>query len=227
MWSDDEVGRFPERVALGQRLRVGDVETRTGNQPGLESNHEISGVHRSAAADVDKKRGRFHGFEERSVKLTLCLRCEGEAVGDHVGLAEIVNEIFAEPDPGDKRRTAAAAVADGRHPHPGCIGQSRHLGADAAQTDHEHRLAAQTRERRRVADLRSLPFSNLLSRDRPVEASSEGAGQRHHVLAYHRRRHALAIGQEHLATSELGNHQISLDPGGAHLNPAKLLPGRQ
>ena len=77
---------------------------------------------------------------------TLGVMLAGEYQFD-TGVEELMEVLGGEMTvklPGsDEWRTFTTARADSSHPHLGRRGEARDLGADAAETDHEHGLAAQ------------------------------------------------------------------------------------
>jgi Tfp pilus tip-associated adhesin PilY1 len=86
----------------------------------------------------------------------------------------------------------------------------------------QHRFAAQPLHWSEVANLGPNPGHAVLRGDRETEAPREGSGERHDVLGDFRRSELLAIGEQHLAASELWHRQVALDAGSTDLDPPEL-----
>ena len=82
---DVAVGLEPERMAVGERLGVGDVQPGGGNLPGTEGIREGGLVHGGSPADIVEDRSGFGGGEPGGVEIASRFDTVRKDVDDVIG----------------------------------------------------------------------------------------------------------------------------------------------
>ena len=99
MGSDETVVKLPQGMPVGQRLGVGDVETRTGEIAVAQGDDEIVGDHVRASGDVDEVAARPHGEHLDAADDPAGLRSEGQGDDDEIGSFESLVEAVGTDGP--------------------------------------------------------------------------------------------------------------------------------
>ena len=218
---DDHVGQIPQRVTVGKRLGIGDVESRSADRVVPQRFHQGIGVNERAARDVDHPRGRLHLRELRGPDQMV--RGVGGGSADH----EVIRAgpHLAQAGGGERldraRHRAAGAIdrddvgADAREHRDQCP-------ADAAGAHDGDRGAPQGADLReelllapglRLEVLGQCPHPGQQQRQRVL---GDGGGER----ARRRRPQHGGVGSDHLRGEPL------LDTRGVQLHPADVLGQR-
>ena len=134
---DQTVRSAPERVPVGQRLGVGDVEGGPADVFVFERVDERVGVDVGAPGHVDQPGVVLHGVELSSPDGAGGVGREGEGEDDHVGVGQDLMEPVAAHDPGAGRQ------GRGRGACPTCSWLG--LSADDCCLDAERREQAEQR----------------------------------------------------------------------------------
>src|SRR5271168_2228434 len=87
MWSNDAVGCRPERMSLGQGLRVGYIKRGTQSVL-LQRLQQSAGLHDWSASCVYKQCSVLHQAEFHSANQPVGLRCEGNDEDHDIGLGQ-------------------------------------------------------------------------------------------------------------------------------------------
>ena len=202
MRTDQDPWRPPQRMVLGQRLGIGDVQAGAGNPARFQRIHQVGGNRAGAAPHRHEVRAGLHGREKGCVEQAARRVRQRRRIDHHVGLPGQVQRFVGQADVVHVVRTIPAAAAGRDDAHAEAMGAPRRLGADAAQADDQHGAALQLHEiLARQSDV-ALPDTLQLVRVVAVEAAHQGHHQRDRVLGERGRGDVLAVGQHHTASGE-------------------------
>jgi len=182
-------------VPLGQRFGIGYVQAGAGDRTRFQSRHQVVGHRRGAASDADVIGRGLHRVEHRLVEHAPGISGQRQGVDDHVGTRGELVQFIGQADVFDVIRSLAAAVTDRKDVHAQAVAAHRHLGADAAQADHQHGAARELDEIGPLELRLPLPLTFQLVGVVDIETARQHHHQRDRVFGQGRRADLLRIGE--------------------------------
>jgi hypothetical protein len=218
---EDHVLHPPQRAVRRQRLGVGHVEPGACDAAALQRLDQVVLHDALAAAHVHEERARLDRTEEFRVEHARRRRRQGCCIHHEVRAGGELVQFVRQAHVAHVGRAFPTARADGHDPHAHGMGAPRHLDADAAEPDHEHRLVLErqhlARRRQRARPAAGHALGN-------VEMQPAGIGEHHghDVLGHHGSGDALHVGQQDCALAQRRDRDAVLHAGREHLDPADV-----